>query len=312
MRDVSVMKILVADDSLVMRRLLESIIDAWGYEVLSARDGGEAWAVLSQPDAPQIAILDWMMPVYTGLELCAMVRELRRKSYTYLILLTSRGLRQDIVEGLSAGADDYVVKPFEKQELEVRLRAGRRIIDLQAELVAAQAALMEQATRDALTRIWNRASILEALDREVIRSQREKRGLGVLMIDLDHFKLINDSYGHQAGDEALRETARRMQAAIRPYDSLGRYGGEEFLMVVPGCDDFCLSAHAERLRLVMESETFVVAGQEVRLTASFGASSTSSGAETSAEELIRSADAALYEAKRAGRNRVVMAEPLTK
>lgn len=142
------------------------------------------------------------------------------------------------MEGLSAGADDYVVKAFEKQELEVRLRAGRRIIDLQAELVAAQAALMEQATRDALTRIWNRASILEALDREVIRSQREKRGLGVLMIDLDHFKLINDSYGHQAGDEALRKTARRMQAAIRPYDSLGRYGGEEFLMVVPGCDDF--------------------------------------------------------------------------
>jgi len=312
MRDDSAMKILVADDSLVMRRLLESIIDGWGYEVLSARDGGEAWAVLSQPDAPQIAILDWMMPVYTGLELCAMVRDLRRKSYTYLILLTSRGLRQDIVEGLSAGADDYVVKPFEKQELEVRLRAGRRIIDLQAELVAAQAALIEQATRDALTKIWNRASILEALDREVIRSQREKRGLGVLMIDLDHFKLINDSYGHQAGDEALRETARRMQAAIRPYDSLGRYGGEEFLMVVPGCDDFCLSAHAERLRLVMESEPFVVAGQEVCLTASFGASSVSSGAEASAEELIRSADSALYEAKRAGRNRVVMAESLTR
>lgn len=312
MRDDSAMKILVADDSLVMRRLLESIIDGWGYEVLSARDGGEAWAVLSQPDAPQIAILDWMMPVYTGLELCAMVRELSRKSYTYIILLTSRGLRQDIVEGLSAGADDYVVKPFEKQELEVRLRAGRRIIDLQAELVAAQAALMEQATRDALTKIWNRAYVLDALDREVVRAQREKRGLGVLMIDLDHFKLINDSYGHQAGDEALRETARRMQAAIRPYDALGRYGGEEFLMVVPGCDDFCLSAHAERLRLVMESEPFFVAGHEVRLTASFGASSTSSGTEASADELIRLADAALYEAKRAGRNRVVMAESLTR
>ncbi|HEY3440410.1 MAG TPA: diguanylate cyclase [Paludibaculum sp.] len=306
------MKILVADDSLVMRRLLESIVDGWGYEVLSARDGGEAWAVLSQPDAPQIAILDWMMPVYTGLELCAKVRELHRKSYTYIILLTSRGLRQDIVEGLSAGADDYVVKPFEKQELEVRLRAGRRIIDLQAELVAAQAALMEQATRDALTKIWNRASILEALDREVIRSHREKSGLGVLMIDLDHFKLINDSYGHQAGDEALRETARRMQAAIRPYDSLGRYGGEEFLMVVPGCDDLCLSIHAERLRLVMESEPFLVAGREVCLTASFGASSISSNSEVSAEELIRSADAALYEAKRAGRNRVVLAGSLAR
>lgn len=305
------MKILVADDSLVMRRLLESILAGWEYEVLGARDGGEAWAALSQVDAPQIAILDWMMPVYTGLELCRMVRELPSKSYIYIILLTSRGLRQDIVEGLSAGADDYVVKPFEKQELEVRLRAGRRIIDLQAELVAAQGALIEQATRDALTKIWNRAYILDTLEREVVRAQREHRCLGVVMIDLDHFKLVNDTYGHQAGDEALREAARRMQSAIRPYDSFGRYGGEEFLVVVPGCDEFCLSAHAERLRLIVEGSPFVVAGHEFRLTASFGASSTASGTNTTAEELIRAADAALYEAKRAGRNRVVTAESLT-
>ena len=301
------MKILVADDSLVMRRLLESILGGWGYEVLSAKDGAEAWAALSEPDAPQIAILDWMMPVYTGLELCNMVRDLRRKSYTYLILLTSRGLRQDIVEGLSAGADDYVVKPFEKQELEVRLRAGRRIIDLQAELVAAQAALIEQATRDALTKIWNRAYILDALDREVVRACRENRVLGVLMIDIDHFKLVNDTYGHQAGDQALRETARRMQSAIRPYDTLGRYGGEEFLMVVPGCDDVCLAAHAERLRAVMETEPFSVGSDKVHLTASFGATSTSAGADVTGEDLIRAADSALYQAKRSGRNRVVVA-----
>ena len=304
------MKILVADDSLVMRRLLESIIGGWGYEVLSAKDGGEAWAALSQPDAPQIDILDWMMPVHTGLELCTKVRELGRKSYTYIILLTSRGLRQDIVEGLSAGADDYVVKPFEKQELEVRLRAGRRIIDLQAELVAAQAALFEQATRDALTKMWNRASILEVLEREVIRAHREKKGLGVLMIDLDHFKQINDNYGHQAGDDALRETSKRMHAAIRSYDSLGRYGGEEFLIVVPGCDDAGLIAHAERLRLVMEDHPFRVNGYDVRVTASFGASSTSPGTHISVEDLIRAADSALYEAKRGGRNRVVMAQPI--
>ena len=301
------MKILVADDSLVMRRLLESILGGLGYEVLSAKDGAEAWAVLSEPDAPQIAILDWMMPVYTGLELCNMVRDLRRKSYTYLILLTSKGLRQDIVEGLSAGADDYVVKPFEKQELEVRLRAGRRIIDLQAELVAAQAALIEQATCDALTKIWNRAYILDALDREVVRARRENRVLGVLMIDIDHFKLVNDTYGHQAGDAALRETARRMQSAIRPYDTLGRYGGEEFLMVVPGCDDACLAAHAERLRAVMETELFSVGTVEVHLTASFGASSTSAGSDVTGEDLIRAADSALYQAKRGGRNRVVVA-----
>ncbi len=304
------MKILVADDSLVMRRLLEAILTGWDYEVVSASDGAEAWTILSQSDAPPIAILDWMMPVHTGLELCTMVRELPRKTYTYLILLTSRGLRQDIVEGLSAGADDYVVKPFEKQELEVRLRAGRRIIDLQSELVAAQAALMEQATRDALTNLWNRGVILESLEREVIRARRQKSQLGVIMIDLDNFKLVNDSHGHQCGDEALRETARRMQTIIRPYDSLGRYGGEEFLMIVPNCDEACLAVHAERVRLAMDNEPISVCGQLLKLTVSLGASSAPCDSNATAAELIRAADIALYEAKRGGRNRVVIASPL--
>lgn len=302
------MKILVADDSVVMRRLLQANLESWGYDVLIARDGGEAWAVLTQSDAPHIAIFDWMMPIHTGLELCRMVRELPRKSYTYIILLTSRALRQDVVEGLSAGADDYIVKPFEKEELEVRLRAGRRIIDLQAELLAAQHALVDQATRDGLTRIWNRTYILETLDREVARARRERSGLGVLMIDLDHFKLVNDTYGHQAGDDALRETARRMLTAIRPYDTLGRYGGEEFLLVVPSCDRFCLAGHAERLRLAVESQPFLAAGHQIKLTASFGAISSLPDCDSTAEDLIRAADTALYEAKRTGRNRVVIAD----
>lgn len=226
-------RVLVADDSLVMRRLLESTLESWSYDVICARDGDEAWAALSSDDPPRIAILDWMMPGYSGVDVCRKVRERAGPDYTYIILLTSKSLRQEIVEGLRSGADDYVVKPFDRHELEVRLRVGRRIIDLQAQLLEAQAALKEQATRDALTRTWNRASILEILGRETIRAHRELRPLGVVMMDIDHFKAVNDTHGHLAGDEALKETALRVGGGMRGYDSFGRYGGEEFLSSCP-------------------------------------------------------------------------------
>ncbi|MBN9659921.1 MAG: diguanylate cyclase [Acidobacteria bacterium] len=299
------MKILVADDSLLMRRLLESTLQGWGYEVVTASSGDEAWACLQQEDAPPLAILDWMMPVHTGPELCRLMRTLARPVYTYIILLTSRALREDIVEGLGAGADDYVIKPFDKHELEVRLRAGRRIIDLQAELMRAQEALRIQATRDGLTRTWNRAAILEILDREVIRASREHRPLGVVMLDLDHFKRINDEYGHLCGDAALSEAAHRVAGCIRAYDAFGRYGGEEFLVVVPGAEDSGLISHAERLRIAIESSPFSLNGQNVNITASFGACTMVPSDSSDAELLLRSADNALYEAKHRGRNSVV-------
>lgn len=299
------MKILVADDSLLMRRLLESTLQGWGYEVVTAASGEEAWACLQRDDAPPLAILDWMMPVHTGPEICRLMRTIARPVYTYIILLTSRALREDIVEGLGAGADDYVIKPFDKHELEVRLRAGRRIIDLQAELMRAQEALRVQATRDGLTRTWNRGAILEILDREVTRASRESRPLGVVMLDLDHFKRINDEYGHLAGDAALSEAARRIGGSIRGYDSFGRYGGEEFLVVVPGCDESGLVSHAERLRVAIETTPFSISGRDICITASFGACSMVPAQGGDAETLIRVADDALYEAKRKGRNSVV-------
>lgn len=298
------MRVLVADDSLVMRRLLESTLESWDYEVTSAKDGDEAWAVLSSDDPPRVAILDWMMPGHSGLELCQLVRQQAKPDYTYIILLTSKSQREDIVEGLRSGADDYVVKPFDRHELEVRVRVGRRIIDLQAQLLEAQEALRDQATRDALTRIWNRASILEILDREVCRAVRERRPLGVAMMDIDHFKSINDSLGHLAGDEALKETAFRLSGGMRSYDSFGRYGGEEFLFVVPGCEDKNLVAYAERLRHVIESDPYRLADQDVKVTASFGVTALMPGGEATPDQLIRAADEALYEAKRTGRNRV--------
>jgi len=298
------MRILIADDSLVMRRLLQATLESWDFEVVCAGDGAEALACLQGDDPPRLAILDWMMPVFTGPEVCKMVRATGSATYTYLLLLTSRSQREDIVEGMGAGADDYVVKPFDKHELEVRLRAGRRILDLQSELVLAQEALREQATRDALTGCWNRRVILETLERETHRAEREKRNLGVVMLDLDHFKQINDTMGHAAGDEALREVVRRVSGVVRSYDAVGRIGGEEFLIVLPGCDELCALSHAERVRQVIERAPVVLDGVEVRVTASCGASSMQPGGGFSPGLLVRAADEGLYTAKRQGRNRV--------
>lgn len=288
-----------------MRRLLEASISSWGYEPVSAADGDQAWEILSSADPPPIAILDWMMPGLSGLAICRRLRERQAPPYVYVILLTSRGLREDIVEGLNAGADDYIVKPFDKHELEVRLRAGRRIIELQSELMAAQERLREQAMRDPLTGIWNRAFILEALERELDRSRRDSTPLGILLLDLDHFKQLNDTHGHQFGDLALRAFVQRVQTTIRSYDSFGRYGGEEFLILTPGCGEHDLTRQAERLRLAVASSPFEIEGHPVAMTISVGATSMEPGVRASSLELIRAADDALYEAKRTGRNRVV-------
>ncbi len=298
-------KVLVADDSLVMRRLLEASLASWAYEVVSAADGQQAWEILSGPDPPSIAILDWMMPGQSGLAICRQLRERQTTPYIYVILLTARGLREDIVEGLNAGADDYVVKPFDKHELEVRLRAGRRIIELQNQLFAAQARLREQAMRDPLTGIWNRASILDMLERELDRCRRGLSTLGVLLLDLDHFKQWNDTRGHQFGDQALCAFVARIQSAVRSYDSFGRYGGEEFLILAPGCGERDLQSQAERLRAAVASEPFEIEGVAVSLTVSIGASCTDASTRITSLDLIRAADDALYEAKRTGRNRVI-------
>ena len=245
------MRILIADDSVVSRHLLEATLRKWGYEVVVATDGVEAWNVLQGENPPRLAILDWVMPGLTGPEVCSRVRENSRHrdlDYTYIVLLSSKSQREDLIEGLEAGADDYLTKPFDQHELKVRLRAGTRIIDLQRELVSAREELREQATKDFLTRIWNRSSILDVLSRELARASREKRSVGVVLADLDRFKSVNDTYGHFAGDAVVREFTRRLTAAMRPYDSLGRYGGEEFLIIRPGCDERCAGNQGERLR----------------------------------------------------------------
>jgi two-component system cell cycle response regulator len=297
-------KILIADDSIVSRHLLEATLRKWGYEVVVACDGLEALDALDRKDAPEVAILDWMMPGLTGPEVCRRIRQRAREPYTYTLLLTSKSQKEDLIEGMEAGADDYITKPFDQHELQVRLRAGTRLVDLQAELLATREALREQATRDFLTHLWNRSSILEILGRELARSSRERRPVGVVIVDLDHFKSVNDNHGHEAGDAVLCETARRMQNAVREYDSVGRYGGEEFLILLPGCDELDSYNQAERLRKQLSQAEMPLTDAALAVTASFGVTTALCGRLWTPESLIRKADQALYLAKKLGRNRV--------
>jgi diguanylate cyclase (GGDEF)-like protein len=299
------MRVLIADDSLVSRHLLEATLKGWGYDVSVACDGAEAWRILQQDDAPALAILDWMMPGMTGPEVCRHVRQKAKEPYTYLLLLTSRSLKEDVVEGMESGADDYLTKPFDQHELKVRLRAGTRIVDLQSQLLATREALREQATHDYLTQLWNRSSVLDILGREIVRSARERKPFGIVLADLDHFKSINDTYGHLAGDVALKQAAQRMQNAMRPYDAIGRYGGEEFLTILPGCGVAECQAQADRMRMEIRHLPIEFNGIAIPLTASFGCTSfTGDPTGVTPERLIAVADFALYRAKREGRDRV--------
>jgi diguanylate cyclase (GGDEF)-like protein len=299
------MKVLIADDSATSRAMLRAALSRWGYEVVMAENGAEAWDILAKPDAPPMAILDWVMPYLTGPEVCSKVRETRREPYTYILLLTSKNSKDETIEGLEAGADDYIVKPFNQQELSVRLRAGKRIIDLQMNLMEAREELREKASKDLLTMLPNRAAIAGTLEQEVARCHRDQRSVGVILLDIDHFKKVNDTFGHFAGDAVLRETAARLRNSMRTYDQVGRYGGEEFLVVLPNCELEQAANQAERMRQrLQESKVRADAGTEISVSASFGVT-ISDLSDRSPDLFVRVADEALYRAKAGGRNRVV-------
>ena len=306
------MRILIAEDEPVSRRRLELMLKRCGYEVLAVADGEAAWQVLKRDSPPRLAVLDWMMPNLDGVSLCRKVRALRTEPYTYIVLLTSRDNEDSLIEGFEAGADDFLSKPFKPRELESRLRTGHRICKLQDDLIQAREALREQATRDVLTECWNRRAVLDALERELRRTWRSPNviGLGVLIADLDHFKRVNDSHGHPVGDEVLRESVRRITSQIRPYDVVGRLGGEEFLILLTDCGHRQVVNAAERLRSAICNGRFETSAGHLSVTASLGAASIEAGNLVATELAIATADQALYDAKEAGRNRSCCVEIL--
>ncbi len=306
------MRILIADDSPLDRSVLRLSLEKWDYEVTEAEDGDKAMEILSHDHAPSMAILDWMMPGLSGPDICRKIRVENRPRYTYILLVTSKDDSEDLIEGMQSGADDYVVKPVNLHELQVRLRAGRRIIELQDELIATREELRVQATRDFPTGIWNRGVITEKLNEEINRAARVNGSLGLIMCDIDHFKLINDTHGHPAGDSVLIEVALRMQATLRAYDSLGRFGGEEFLIVVPDASEEGAAALAERIRSGVAETPIVTPVGSVNVTVSLGLVVRMMEQSTSLKALVDEVDRALYRAKEGGRNRVESSDALVK
>ncbi len=303
------MKVLVAEDNLGFRLALEKLLKKWGYDVVTAANGVEAWDILRKEDPPPLAILDWMMPALDGVEVCRHVREQNREPYIYILLLTVKDTAEELIEGMEAGADEYLRKPVNTQELRVRLRAGRRIIDLQEELVRARELLRKQATRDSLTELLNRGAMFEFLTRELKRAEREGSSLSLIMADIDHFKQVNDRFGHAAGDAVLRETAKRIAAGVRPYDAPCRYGGEEFIIVMPNCDLDGATARARDICSTIAATSVQVPEGVLNVTCSLGVTATSGAAGYDINALMQEADEALYVAKGQGRNRVEVFVP---
>jgi len=298
-----IIKVLIAEDNAVSARILQKNIKDWGYEVVLVQDGKKAWLAL-QKEEIRLAVLDWMMPEINGIQLCKKIREIdyskENQEYTYVILLTAKDEQKDLIKGFSAGADDYITKPFNQLELKARLKTGKRIIDLQRQL-------QEQASRDNLTGAWNRKRMFRILDKEINRAQREDLPMAIIMIDIDKFKAVNDSHGHRIGDLVLKEIAIILKNNLRNYDEICRYGGDELLIILPNCNSAKTKIIAERLRKNVLKHKITTDADSVNITLSLGGASTENySSDVTSEALILASDEALLEAKNKGRNCVVI------
>jgi len=296
------MKILVVDDDPLTLHMVVYRLRQWGHEVISCTDGDSAWKILESGTIPNIAILDWMMPGLNGPDLCNKIRSRRDCPYVYIVLLTGRNNPDDLIAGLDSGADDYLTKPFHLGELEARLRAGKRIVDLQNELISAHETMRMQAMQDSLTQILNHGAILDTLLSQINRAHRENQPLSLILADLDGFKKVNDTYGHVVGDQVLIEVARRMRNCLRSYDAIGRYGGEEFLVVLPNSDDAQAVQLAQRIRIAVASEMFRFHHVDLTITVSQGVVTWNEPYSIPIERLIQTVDQALYHVKHNGRD----------
>ncbi len=302
------MKVLIAEDDMTSRIILDSVLKKWGFTPVLTCNGKEAWEVMQSKEAPRLAVLDWQMPEMNGIEVCQKIREIDTSDPPYLILLTSKDEKKDIVKGLQAGANDFISKPYDNKELQARINVGQRMVKLQFELGNAYRALKHEAMHDSLTSIFNRRAIIDLLEKEIARAKREKTGLCVGVCDLDYFKKVNDTYGHQIGDEVLIAFTQFVSDKLRLNDHVGRIGGEEFLIVASGYKDLQKDALFERLcEYVRKSEITTEKGS-ISITVSIGVARYK-GVEN-VDGLVAAADTALYHAKKTGRDRVVCADDI--
>lgn len=298
------MKILIVDDDFAYRKLLSTILAQLEHEVVEAENGSVAWDILQETQYSFI-ITDWMMPALSGLELVKTIRAAEFPNYTYIIMLTARSTRDDIIEGLEAGVDDYLTKPFDLDELRARIAIGTRILHLESRLRATLKQLEILATYDGLTNLFNRRALYEAIRTEWNRANREGKPISLIMLDIDHFKEINDEFGHLVGDDAIRHVAQILTQHKRSYDMVGRWGGEEFLLILPGTDLSEAACVAERLRKALSTSPLCInETQNVIIYASFGVAGLNAQESSGFDRYIQQADRALYRAKNTGRNQV--------
>jgi len=299
------MKILLVEDSYIERTKLGSFLTDWGYEWKGVGSGTEAVKLLDGPNPPELALLDWVLPGLDGIDVLRRIRKLTQGNYIYTVMLTAKTQKKDRLMAMEAGADDYLSKPVDPMELRSRIAVGKRILDLQQSLRFA-------ATHDFLTTLLNRSEILAALEREVARGARDDKPATVILADIDHFKRINDTMGHAAGDEVLKEVARRLKQDLRPYDVVGRYGGEEFLLILPGCNLANGVKRADEIRTIVSGQPITTPSGTISVTVSMGVTASDNSRYFMPAEFLQEADASLYKAKNNGRNRVEAFVPLAK
>lgn len=302
-----ILEVLVVDDSPVTRKLFEQLLPADVYSVSYACSGSEAMRVFKEK-TPSIVITDWVMPDFSGLELCQRIREDGSASYTYVIVMTSNKDEDAVLRAMEAGADDFLVKPFNANEMLARIGVGRRIIALHRKLEDRSAELEEVASTDALTGLPNRRAIEEWANKQLRGAKRHGFPIWVVLGDLDQFKEINDTFGHEAGDTVLRTFADTLRKLTRISDMCGRLGGDEFLIVISHVSSTNIEVAINRFRELFGSLSFPFAGQSVSISATFGVAGSESGKIRDFDILVRKADEMLYEAKRAGRNCVYVAK----
>jgi len=300
---------LVAEHDSATRLRLLRLLREWGFNVVIANNGNEALSSFEQ-QPPDLLIMNRSLPGVNGIELCRRISSASGEQAPYILMMGRRTGRRCVVESLESGAADYLSTPFDEQELRARLIVAVRALARQDSLIKAREQFRDQACRDPLTGVWNRRGILEILEDELDRAERNARATGILMLDLDHFKNVNDEHGHLAGDLVLQETANRLSHSLRAYDGLSRFGGEEFLIVVPATDEKELCDLAERIRAAFEAAPIHTELNDIQITCSIGAALANPG-DRSNGNVIAAADQALYKAKKLGRNRVVFGVPAT-
>lgn len=291
------MKILLVEDSYFERRKVGDYLTEWGLDYVAVGSGTEAIKLLENPNPPEITLLDWVLPGMDGIDVLRRIRKLSHGNYVYTVMLTAKKQKQDRLKAMEAGADDYLSKPVDPSELRSRIMVGKRIVELQQSLRFA-------ATHDFLTNLMNRAEILATLEREFSRSGRDDKPTSLILADIDHFKRVNDTLGHAAGDEVLKEVAKRLKADLRPYDVVGRYGGEEFLLILPGCNLTTGARRADEIRKLVAKSSIETPFGTTSATVSMGVTATDALRDCSVAEFLQEADVSLYTAKKNGRNRV--------